>query len=98
MWRVADGARAISELIELSLEKSEPWKTSGSDTPNPVETDRRLGAEEISSADGPSLLGRYVRCIGISVEFTEVLGIWPGLNPADAFGCARNRVRGGGNL
>eukprot|EP01043_Picozoa_sp_COSAG02_P063538 COSAG02_NODE_9036_length_2353_cov_6.458740_1_plen_64_part_00 len=63
-----------------------------------METDRCLVAEEISGTDGPSLLGRYVRCIGISVELTEVSGIWPGLDPADTFGCARNRVRGGGNL
>ena len=58
------------------------------DVPNPVENDRCLVAEEISCVMDPALLGRYWRCIELSVETAEVLGIWLGFSPTDAFDCA----------
>ena len=59
-----------------------------SDASNPVECERCLAVETVSAPTDLALPGRYWRCVALSVKLAEVSGIWPGLNPADTFGCA----------
>jgi hypothetical protein len=74
-WRNARVTSGPPGRAQRNLGRGRHFFGTVSDAPNPVGTDRCLAAEEISCADGPSLLGRHGRCIGLSVEITEVAGI-----------------------